>query len=100
MSRAKVTQEKDEHWKTCEGKRRKRLYFDGSDEYRMELLDWKQQERFEKVKSIRDLKAKLEALYEACGKPEPKTFCWSTPPLPPIPRRPSINSLHLVLDVC
>lgn len=56
------------------------LHFDEADEGNNDLLDWKQQELFEKIKSIRDVGAKLKALYEACGKPVPRTYCSSNPP--------------------
>lgn len=58
------------------------LHFDGPDESRIELLDWKQQELFEKIRSMRDVEAKLEALYKACRKPVPETYRWSTPSTP------------------
>lgn len=51
------------------------LYFDEVDEGEADLLDWKQQELFEKIESIRDVQAKLEALYEACGRLIPETYC-------------------------
>lgn len=79
MSRKEVKQEKEEHWKKCEGKRSRVIYFDGLDEDGIELMDWKQQELFEKVKSIRNVGAKLEALYKACGKPVPETYRSSSP---------------------
>lgn len=99
MSRTEVTRKKDEHWKTCEGKRRNTLYPDSPDEDRMELLDWKQQERFEKVKTIRDVRSKLKALYEACGKPVPETYCWSTPCRPSPPPLMTTSQL-LVTHLC
>lgn len=78
MSRKKVQEKKEEHWKSCEGKRRGVLYFNGPDEARTEFLDWKQQELFERIRSMRDVEAKLEALYKACRKPVPDTYRWST----------------------
>lgn len=79
MSRKEVKKEKEEHWKSCEGKRRRVIYFNDRDEEGLELLDWKQQEVFEKIKAIRNVGAKLEALYKACGKPVPGTYRSSNP---------------------
>lgn len=79
-ARGKVTQNKKQHWETCEGKRRGMSYFERYDEDGTELLDADQQRLFAEIKSMRGNDRKLEALYEACGKPPPDTFCWSCPP--------------------
>ncbi|KAK7737142.1 hypothetical protein SLS63_002933 [Diaporthe eres] len=81
-SRKEVKEKKADHWKSCDGKLRGLLHPDDPDESRVELLDWKQQELFEKIRSMRDVEAKLEALYKACRKPVPETYRWSTPPPP------------------
>lgn len=73
-SRKEVKEKKEDHWKSCDGKLRSVLYFEGPDESSIELLDWKQQELFEKIRSMRDVEAKLEALYKACRKPVPETY--------------------------
>jgi hypothetical protein len=65
----------------------------------VEVLDEDQQERFEKVKSKRDVNTKLKALYEACGKPVPDTYCWSSPPRTLFPLRSlfSIQPIYVLL---
>ncbi|KAK7716231.1 hypothetical protein SLS64_003383 [Diaporthe eres] len=73
-SRKEVKEKKADHWKSCDGKLRGLLHPDDPDESRVELLDWKQQELFEKIRSMRDVEAKLEALYKACRKPVPETY--------------------------
>ena len=75
-SRTQVSQKKAEHWESCDGKRRNAIYPDPPDEDTIELLNWKQEEKFKKVKSIKDVGAKLEALYKVCGKPVPETYRW------------------------
>lgn len=77
-ARGKVTQKKAQHWETCKGKRRGTPYFARYDEDGTELLGADQQRRFAETKSIRRNDDKLKALYEACGKPPPDSYCWST----------------------
>lgn len=74
-----MKERKEEHWENCEQKRRRIIYFKESEEDGSELLDWEQQKLLEQIKSTRDVKAKLKALYGACGKPVPETYCWSSP---------------------
>ncbi|POS75503.1 hypothetical protein DHEL01_v206097 [Diaporthe helianthi] len=75
LARSKVTQKKEEHWETCEGKRRGTPYFvERFDEDGTELLDGEQQERFEEIKTMRGYDRKLKALYEACEKPVPDDY--------------------------
>lgn len=69
-----MKRKKEKHWESCYGKLRGLLYFDEDDERTPELLDWKQQELFENIRKIRDVGEKLKALYEACGKPVPRSY--------------------------
>lgn len=73
-SRTHVRQEKDKHWRVCKEKLRGAVFAE-TDEDGHELLDSEQQKRFEKIKSTKDIGAKLKALYEACGMRPPDTFC-------------------------
>ncbi|KAL1852524.1 hypothetical protein Daus18300_012122 [Diaporthe australafricana] len=72
-SRTFVKKEKEKHWKVCKEKLRGAL-LEGSDEDGDELLNSEQQKRFEKIKSTKDIGAKLKALYEACGMLVPDTY--------------------------
>lgn len=79
MSRKDVKQKKEQHWKSCEDKLRGAQLPEEPDEGRIELLNGRQQRQFEKIRSMKDVGTKLEALYGACGKPLPETYRWSNP---------------------
>ncbi|KAI3394854.1 hypothetical protein diail_2140 [Diaporthe ilicicola] len=77
-SRTEVKQEKEEHWKYC-GEKLRGARPKEFDENGIELLDHQQQRLFERIKSTKDVAAKLGALYEACRKPVPETYHATAP---------------------